>query len=90
MTPLRSRPGTRSRSLEPALVALSVVRPINHFSGLQTFYPTLSSGKGAAPFATLADYDNALKRHDGFVALPRSPRSRGFAKGERRAWSTPS
>jgi len=53
---------------EPSLLALSVVRPINHFSGLQTFYPTLSSGKGVAPFATLADYDNALKRHDGYVA----------------------
>lgn len=54
--------------LDPALLALSVVRPINHFSGLQTFYPTLSSGKGVAPFVTLADYENALKRHDGFVA----------------------
>jgi uncharacterized protein (DUF885 family) len=53
--------------LDPALLALTVVRPINHFSGLQTFYPTLSSGKGAAPFATLADYDNALKRHVGYV-----------------------
>ncbi len=54
--------------LDPALLALTKVRPINHFSGLQTYYPTLSSGKGAAPFATLADYDNALKRHAGFVA----------------------
>ena len=52
---------------DPALVALTAVRPINHFSGLQTYYPTLSSGKGAAPFATLADYDNALKRHAGYV-----------------------
>ena len=51
---------------DPALVALTAVRPINHFSGLQTYYPTLSSGKGAAPFATLADYDNALKRHAGY------------------------
>jgi uncharacterized protein (DUF885 family) len=53
--------------LDPALLALTVVRPINHFSGFQTFYPTLSSGKGAAPFASLADYDNALKRHAGYV-----------------------
>ena len=61
--------GTRDAlaRLDPALLALTVVRPINHFSGLQTYYPTLSSGKGAAPFATLADYDNALKRHAGFV-----------------------
>ena len=55
--------------LDPTLLALTVVRPINHFSGLQTYYPTLSSGKGAAPFATLADYDNALKRHAGYVAF---------------------
>ena len=27
----------------------------------------MSSGKGAAPFATVADYDNALKRHDGYA-----------------------
>jgi uncharacterized protein (DUF885 family) len=53
--------------LDPALLALTAVRPVNHFSGLQTYYPTLSSGKGAAPFANLADYDNALKRHMGFV-----------------------
>ena len=55
--------------LDPAFLALTVVRPINHFSGLQTFYPTLSSGKGAAPFASLADYDNALKRHAGYAAF---------------------
>jgi uncharacterized protein (DUF885 family) len=53
--------------LDPDLLALTAVRPINHFSGLQTYYPTLSSGKGAAPFATVADYDNALKRHAGYV-----------------------
>ena len=53
--------------LDPALLSLTVVRPINHFSGLQTYYPTLSSGKGAAPFATAADYDKALKRHDGYA-----------------------
>ncbi len=53
--------------LEPDLLALTSVRPINHFSGLQTYYPTLSSGKGAAPFTTVADYDNALKRHIGYV-----------------------
>jgi uncharacterized protein (DUF885 family) len=53
--------------LEPGLLALTAVRPINHFSGLQTYYPTLSSGKGVAPFATVADYDNALKRHVEYV-----------------------
>ena len=45
------------------------VRPINHFSGFHTFYPTFSSGAGGAPFKAVADYDNALKRHAGYVVL---------------------
>jgi uncharacterized protein (DUF885 family) len=48
------------------IFALEVVRPINHFSGLHTFYPTFASGKGAAPFKTLEDYENNLKRHKEF------------------------
>ncbi|MES2903471.1 MAG: DUF885 domain-containing protein [Pseudomonadota bacterium] len=54
---------------EPRYLALSTVRPINHFSGFHTFYPTFASGKGAAPFKTVADYDNNLKRHVGYVTL---------------------
>ena len=45
------------------IFALQVVRPVNHFSGIHTFYPTFASGQGAAPFKTLADYENNLKRH---------------------------
>ncbi|MEO7564064.1 MAG: DUF885 domain-containing protein, partial [Sphingomicrobium sp.] len=48
-------------------LALTKVRPLNHFFGYQTFYPTFASGQGAAPFKTLADYDNNLKRHVGYV-----------------------
>ncbi len=55
--------------LTPEYLALTEVRPINHFFGFHTFYPTLSSGKGAAPFKTVADYDNALKRHADFARL---------------------
>ena len=54
-------------SLSPAVLNLTKVRPLNHFYGLQSFYPTFASGKGAAPFATVADYDNNLKRHGGYV-----------------------
>jgi uncharacterized protein (DUF885 family) len=57
------------KSLSPEILALNVVRPINHFSGFHTFYPTFASGKGAAPFKTVADYDNNLKRHKGYVIL---------------------
>ncbi|MDP1906695.1 MAG: hypothetical protein Q8K85_00245, partial [Hyphomicrobium sp.] len=35
--------------LSPALLSLSAVRPLNHFFGFHTFYPTFANGKGAAP-----------------------------------------
>jgi uncharacterized protein (DUF885 family) len=57
------------KGFAPELIAATVVRPINHFSGFHTFYPTFASGKGAAPFKTVADYDNNLKRHREFVVL---------------------
>jgi uncharacterized protein (DUF885 family) len=56
------------KNLESGLLALSVVRPINHMSGFHTFYPTFASGEGAAPFKTVADYENNLKRHKDYVA----------------------
>jgi uncharacterized protein (DUF885 family) len=37
-------------------------------SGFHTFYPTFASGEGAAPFKTVADYENNLKRHKDYVA----------------------
>ena len=54
---------------EPRYFDVSVVRPINHFSGFHTFYPTFASGKGAAPFKTVADYENNIKRHAGYATL---------------------
>jgi uncharacterized protein (DUF885 family) len=54
---------------EPRYFDVSIVRPINHFSGFHTFYPTFASGKGAAPFKTVADYENNIKRHAGYATL---------------------
>ena len=51
------------------ILDLSNPRPVNHFSGFHTFYPTFASGKGAAPFKTLADYENNLKRHKEYIIL---------------------
>ena len=48
---------------------LTVVRPLNHFFGFHTFYPNFASGQGAAPFKTIEDYENNLKRHKEFVTL---------------------
>ena len=55
------------KGYQPEYLALTAVRPINHFFGVHTFYPTFASGKGAAPFKTLEDYENNLKRHKDFV-----------------------
>jgi len=55
--------------LRPEIVALNIVRPVNHFSGFHTFYPTFTSGKGMASFKTLADYENNLKRHRDYILL---------------------
>ena len=57
------------RGYQPDLLSLTKVRPINHFFGVHTFYPTFASGKGAAPFKTLSDYENNLKRHKDFVTF---------------------
>jgi uncharacterized protein (DUF885 family) len=57
------------KAFDPKILKLTTVRPLNHFSGFHTFYPTFASGQGSAPFNTLADYENNLKRHQGFVVL---------------------
>ena len=60
---------TALKGLQPKALAITAVRPLNHFSGFHTFYPTFASGQGAAPFKTLADYENNLKRHREFALL---------------------
>ncbi len=57
------------KNFEPDMLALGAVRPINHFSGFHTFYPAFASGEGAAPFKTVADYENNLKRHRDYVVF---------------------
>ncbi len=57
------------RGLQPDILALTAVRPINHFFGFHTFYPNFASGQGAAPFRTTQDYENNLKRHSQFATL---------------------
>ncbi len=57
------------KGLSKEYMDLTVVRPINHFFGFHTFYPSFASGTGAAPFKTLTDYENNLKRHKQFITL---------------------
>jgi uncharacterized protein (DUF885 family) len=55
------------KGLAPALLKSIVVRPIDHYSGAQSYVPQLSSGEGLAPFRTVADYDNNLRRLEGYI-----------------------
>lgn len=57
------------RDNSPEMLALTLVRPVNHFSGFHTFYPTIATTNGPVPFATLEDYANNLSRHRDFVAI---------------------
>ena len=57
------------KGLSKEIMDLTVVRPVNHFFGFHTFYPTFASGQGAAPFKTVVDYDNNLKRHKEYITL---------------------
>ncbi|MDA7787980.1 DUF885 domain-containing protein [Sphingomonadaceae bacterium] len=49
--------------------ALTEVRPVNHFSGFHTFYPTFASGQGAARFETVKHYEDNLSRHADYIAI---------------------
>ncbi|QMW24748.1 DUF885 domain-containing protein [Sandaracinobacteroides saxicola] len=55
------------KGFEPALLSASIVRPIDHFNGFHAFFADLSSGQSAAPFKTVKDYEDNLKRIDGWV-----------------------
>jgi uncharacterized protein (DUF885 family) len=57
------------KGFEPDLLSAVIVRPIDHFNGIQTFVPDISSGEGPVTFKTLADYDNNLKRLPGVVVF---------------------
>ncbi|MBA3056283.1 MAG: DUF885 domain-containing protein [Sphingomonadales bacterium] len=46
--------------LQPDIRILTDVQPLNHFDGLQVTFPSLMSHGGTLPYATEADYRNAL------------------------------
>ena len=64
----QTRESLRLLTDKPLLLSLQV-RPIDHFFGIHLWYPDIASGKGAAPFGTVADYDNNLKRNAQYAAL---------------------
>jgi uncharacterized protein (DUF885 family) len=56
------------RGLSPDLLPLEEALPMNHFFGLHPQYPTIASGQGGAPYNTVDDYENSLKRNRDFAA----------------------
>jgi uncharacterized protein (DUF885 family) len=69
------------KGLQPGLLKLTEALPMNHFFGLHTEYPTLASGQGGAPFATVQDYENSMKRNRDF-AINIDEAIRQWRKGE--------
>ena len=55
--------------VQPDMLALTAVRPLNHFAGFHTFYPVLASGRSAAPFRNVQDYDNNVARHRQYAQM---------------------
>ena len=58
----------RLRETTGAALAISAPFRLNHMTGLHLYFPGLSSGQGAAPYRTTADYEAGLSRIDGFIA----------------------
>jgi uncharacterized protein (DUF885 family) len=56
------------RGIQPDILEITEALPMNHFFGIHTEYPTIAGGQGAAPFRTVANYENNLKRNRDFAA----------------------
>jgi len=65
----KTRNETDLAGFAPALLKVQRDLPIDHMNGFQTFYPDFASGNGAAPFKTLADYENNLKRNAKYAVV---------------------
>lgn len=51
----------------PAILRFEAGLPVDHFRGFHINYPRLASAGGIAPFTTVRDYENNLKRHGDAV-----------------------
>ena len=54
------------RGLQPDVLKISEALPMNHFYGLHNDYPTIASGQSGGRFATIADFDEGLRRNRDF------------------------
>lgn len=55
--------------LQPEIRALTAVRPLNHFGGLQTEFPTLMAHGGAVSYESESDYRRALQLDAAFARV---------------------
>lgn len=55
------------RAFDNGVAPIQQRLPIDHVFGQHVTFQQLSSGGGAAPYRTIADYTNGLRRIDGFV-----------------------
>lgn len=57
------------RAFENGVAKINQRQPLDHLNGLHLSFADLSSGQGVAPYKTLADYENGLKRIAGYVTF---------------------
>lgn len=57
------------KGFAPDIVRIARLLPLDHFNGLHTGYADIASGDGAAPFKTVADYENNLKRNAEYAVV---------------------
>lgn len=73
------------KSYRLGLADINARMPLDQLAGQHLVFPQFSSGESAAPYKTVKDYDDGLKRLDGFVTfLDRTiPRMReGISAGQ--------
>lgn len=64
---------TALRGFDPAILDVAKLLPVDQMNGLHQFVPDIFSGQSVAQFKTVKDYEDNLKRLDGFVvAMDRS------------------
>ena len=55
--------------LQPDVLALTQVRPFNHFGGLHVEFPSLMTSEGSVAYRTTEDYRRALALHAAFATV---------------------
>ena len=56
-------------ALKPENLALTSVRPFNHFYGIHVDYPSYASGESGTPLDTVTQYENNLQRSIAFARV---------------------